>query len=302
MERYTVMMSAKIIDGKAIAAALNAETAAEVAALEARCGQRPGLAVVLVGDDPASKLYVGSKEKMCQQLNIRSIPHILPAETTEEELLKLIDQLNNDPEVNGILVQSPPPKHIDEEKIIAAIDPAKDVDGFHAENVGRMLIGRQDGFFPCTPYGVQLLLERSGVETSGKHVVIIGRSNIVGKPLMALLVQKNRGADATVTCVHSRTRNLPELCRQADILIAAIGKPEFVTADMVKPGAAVVDVGINRVNADTPKGYKVVGDVDFASVSEVASQITPVPGGVGPMTIALLMHNTLKAFKQQHKC
>jgi methylenetetrahydrofolate dehydrogenase (NADP+)/methenyltetrahydrofolate cyclohydrolase len=217
------------------------------------------------------------------------------------EVLALIDELNKDPKINGILVQSPPPPQIDEEKVVAAIDPAKDVDCFHAQNVGKMLIGKRDGFFPCTPYGVMVLLERSGVDPCGKHAVIIGRSNIVGKPMMALLVQKEAGANATVTCVHSRTPNIAELTRQADILIAAIGKPEFVTADMVKDGAVVVDVGINRVDDPTAKrGYKLVGDVKYDEVAEKASKITPVPGGVGPMTIAMLMQNTIKACKMQN--
>ncbi len=292
---------ALLIDGKAVSAKINAQTREECLQLAQNNHLQVALAVVLVGDDPASQIYVNTKIKKCQELGIRSIAHRLPADTTQEELLALIAQLNNDPEVNGILVQSPPPPHIDEEAVIAAINPGKDVDCFHAVNVGKMLIGRRDGFFPCTPYGVIVLLRESGISTAGKHVVIIGRSNIVGKPLLALLIQKHPEADATVTCVHSRTKNLPELTRQADILISAIGKPNFVTADMVKPGAVVVDVGINRVpDSSSPKGYRVVGDVDFAAVAPIASAITPVPGGVGPMTIAMLMANTVKAFKIQH--
>ncbi len=294
-------MTAKIIDGKAIAAKITEEMALDVASLARTRNIQPGLAVILVGEDPASKVYVGMKDKKCAELGIFSDKRVLPENTTMEELLKIIDELNNDPKINGILVQSPPPPQIDEEKVIAAIKPEKDVDCFHAQNVGKMLIGDADGFVPCTPYGVMKLLEYSGVDPSGKHAVIIGRSNIVGKPMMALLVQKAKGANATVTCVHSRTTNLPELTKQADILVAAIGKPEFVKADMVKPGAVVIDVGINRVDApEAKRGYRLVGDVAFDEVAEVASQITPVPGGVGPMTIAMLMYNTLKACRLQN--
>ena len=294
-------MSAKIIDGKLISAQVNAETAKEVAAL-AKQNFQPGLAVVLIGENPASQVYVGMKVKKCAELGIYSEKVVLPKDATMAEVLHLIDKLNRDPKIHGILVQSPPPPQIDEEKIIEAIDPAKDVDCFHAVNVGKMLIGRRDGFFPCTPYGVMILLERSGVDPAGKHAVILGRSNIVGKPMMALLVQKGAGADATVTVVHSRTKNIAEYTRQADILIAAIGKPEFVTADMIKPGAVVIDVGINRVeDHSADKGYKLVGDVKYAEVAEKASLITPVPGGVGPMTIAILMQNTVKACKLQNR-
>ena len=289
-------MSAKIIDGKAIAAQVNAETAAEVAALIAKRNIQPGLAVVLIGENPASQVYVGMKVKKCAELGIYSEKIVLPKDAGMEEVLTLIERLNHDPKIHGILVQSPPPPQINEEKIIEAIDPAKDVDCFHAVNVGKMLAGRRDGFFPCTPYGVMALLERSGVDPAGKHAVILGRSNIVGKPMMALLAQKGRGADATVTVVHSRTKNIAEYTRQADILIAAIGKPEFVTADMVKPGVVVIDVGINRVeDPSSAKGYKLVGDVKYDEVAEKAALITPVPGGVGPMTIAMLMQNTVKA-------
>ncbi|MEI8245643.1 MAG: bifunctional methylenetetrahydrofolate dehydrogenase/methenyltetrahydrofolate cyclohydrolase FolD [Lentisphaerota bacterium] len=289
-------MSAKIIDGKAIAAQVNEETAAEVAALIAKRNIQPGLAVVLIGENPASQVYVGMKVKKCAELGIYSEKIVLAKDAAMEDVLKLIERLNHDPKIHGILVQSPPPPQINEEKIIEAIAPAKDVDCFHAVNVGKMLTGRRDGFFPCTPYGVMVLLERSGVDPAGKHAVILGRSNIVGKPMMALLVQKGRGADATVTVVHSRTKNIAEYTRQADILIAAIGKPEFVTADMVKPGVVVIDVGINRVeDPSSAKGYKLIGDVKYDEVAEKAALITPVPGGVGPMTIAMLMQNTVKA-------
>jgi methylenetetrahydrofolate dehydrogenase (NADP+) / methenyltetrahydrofolate cyclohydrolase len=295
-------MSAQIIDGKKIAAEVNEENRKEISILARDCNLQPGLAVVLVGEDPASQVYVNMKDRKCQELGIYSVKHVLDKNASMQEVLDLIDRLNKDPKINGILVQSPPPPQIDEEKVIAAIDPAKDVDCFHEQNVGKMLIGKQDGFFPCTPYGVMVLLERSGIDPCGKHAVIVGRSNIVGKPMISLLVQKADGANATVTCVHSRTKNLPELTRQADILIAAIGKPEFITADMVKEGVAVVDVGINRVeDANAKRGYRLVGDVKFDEVAEKASFITPVPGGVGPMTIAMLMQNTIKACKMQNK-
>ncbi len=295
-------MSAQIIDGKKIAAEVNEDNRKEISILARDCNLQPGLAVVLVGEDPASQVYVNMKDRKCQELGIYSAKHVLDKDASMREVLDLIDQLNKDPKINGILVQSPPPPQIDEEKVIAAIDPAKDVDCFHEQNVGKMLIGKQDGFFPCTPYGVMVLLERSGIDPCGKHAVIVGRSNIVGKPMLSLLVQKADGANATVTCVHSRTKNLPELTRQADILIAAIGKPEFVTADMVKEGVVVVDVGINRVeDANAKRGYRLAGDVKFDEVAEKASFITPVPGGVGPMTIAMLMQNTIKACKMQNK-
>jgi methylenetetrahydrofolate dehydrogenase (NADP+)/methenyltetrahydrofolate cyclohydrolase len=295
-------MPAQIIDGKKIAAEVNEENRKEISVLARDYNLQPGLAVVLIGEDPASQVYVNMKDRKCQELGIYSAKHVLDRNATMQEVLGLIDQLNNDPKINGILVQSPPPPQIDEEKVIAAIDPAKDVDCFHERNVGKMLIGKRDGFFPCTPYGVMILLERSGIDPSGKHAVIVGRSNIVGKPMMALLIQKDDGANATVTCVHSRTKNLSELTRQADILIAAIGKPEFITADMVKEGVAVVDVGINRVEDTSAKrGYRLVGDVKFDEVAKKASFITPVPGGVGPMTIAMLMQNTIKACKMQNQ-
>lgn len=294
-------MSAQIIDGKKIAAEVNEENRKEISVLARDCNLQPGLAVVLIGEDPASQVYVNMKDRKCQELGIYSAKHVLDIDVSMQEVLDLIDQLNNDPKINGILVQSPPPPQIDEEKVIAAIDPAKDVDCFHERNVGKMLIGKRDGFFPCTPYGVMILLERSGIDPAGKHAVIVGRSNIVGKPMMSLLIQKADGANATVSCVHSRTKNLAELTRQADILIAAIGKPEFVTADMVKEGVVVIDVGINRVeDANAKRGYRLVGDVKFDEVAEKASFITPVPGGVGPMTIAMLMQNTIKACKMQN--
>ena len=287
-------MTAKIIDGKAIAAQIREEAKNEVEALKDR-GVTPCLAAVLVGDVAASKVYVKNKRQACEKVGITSVLRTPAADVSEPELLKLIDELNNDPAVHGILVQLPLPKHIDETKVIEAIDPSKDVDGFHPFNVGRLVIGL-DTFRSCTPAGVQQLLLRSGIEVAGKHVVIIGRSNIVGKPMANIVVQKEKGANATVTICHSRTKNLNEICRQADILISALGKPEFVKPDMVKPGAVVIDVGINRIDdPSSDKGYKLVGDVDFEPVSKVASAITPVPGGVGPMTVAMLMVNTVKA-------
>lgn len=293
-------MTAQIIDGKMISAEVNRENAEKVAFLKSK-NITPGLAVILVGDNPASQVYVRAKVKKCEELGIKSYHHVLDKDASMDELLALIERLNKDENVHGILVQSPPPPQIDEQKVIEAIVPEKDVDCFHAVNVGKMLLGRTDGFFPCTPYGVMILLEKSGVETAGKHVVVIGRSNIVGKPMTALMLQKNPHANATVTCVHSMTRNLAELVSQADIVVAAIGKPEFVTADMIKEGAVVIDVGINRVpDANSPKGYKLVGDVKYDEVAEKASKITPVPGGVGPMTIAVLMQNTIKSCMMQN--
>ena len=285
-------MSAKLIDGKAIAAAIRQELRERIAALDKQ-GIKPGLAVVLVGEDSASQVYVGMKEKSCTELGIYSDHHHLPAETTQEELLGLVENLNADSRIHGILVQLPLPDHIDENRIIEAVSPAKDVDGFHPVNLGRLVIGL-DCFRPCTPAGVQELLVRSGVELSGKRVVIVGRSNIVGKPLANILMQKADGADATVTVAHSRTENLPELVKSADVVVAAIGRAEMITGDWIKPGAVVIDVGINRVeDPAATRGYRLVGDVHFESASEVASQITPVPGGVGPMTIVMLMKNTV---------
>lgn len=292
----------QVIDGKAIAAALCAELAEEVQRLQSSHQVTPGLAVVRVGEDPASKVYVGMKVKKCAELGIYSRMELLPEDASQDQLLALVDELNNDPKIHGILVQLPLPGQLNEDEVIAAIAPSKDVDCFHPVNVGKMLIGDEDGFFPCTPHGVQILLEKSGIETSGKHCVVIGRSNIVGKPMAALMVQKSSMANCTVTICHSRTPDIGAITRQADILVAAIGKPEFVTADMVKEGAVVVDVGINRVDTpDGPKPYKLVGDVDFGQVAPVSSAITPVPGGVGPMTIATLMNNAVKACKQINK-
>ena len=292
-------MAAKIIDGKAIARMVNEETLARVEKLKA-AGKTPGLAVVLIGDDPASQVYVNSKAKKCAELGIYSDKRVLPADASMSDVLDLIDKLNRDPKIDGILVQSPPPPQIDEEKVIAAIDPDKDVDCFHERNVGKLLIGKTDGFRPCTPYGVLVLLEKSGIDPAGRHAVVIGRSNIVGKPLAAMLMQKAKGANATVTVVHSGTPDIAKYTRDADILIAAIGKPEFVTGDMIKPGAAVIDVGINRIpNPETGKN-KLVGDVNFLEAVEVAGAITPVPGGVGPMTVATLIQNTLQACEEYH--
>ncbi|MCP4178251.1 MAG: bifunctional 5,10-methylenetetrahydrofolate dehydrogenase/5,10-methenyltetrahydrofolate cyclohydrolase [bacterium] len=294
-------MMAQNIDGKLIAQKIHEETAVEAIRIKEQYGLQPGLVVVLIGEDPASQVYVNMKEKKSKELGFYSEKIVLDKNATMDEVLTLIDKLNKDPKVHGILVQSPPPPQIDEDKVIESIDPRKDVDCFHAENVGKMLIGKTDGFYPCTPYGVMKLLEYSNVDPCGKHAVIIGRSNIVGKPMMSLLMQKAKGANATVTVCHSRTPNIPEIASQADILVAAIGKPEFVTADMVKEGAVVIDVGINRVDdASKKRGYRLVGDVAYAEVAEKASLITPVPGGVGPMTIAMLMNNALKACKMQN--
>jgi methylenetetrahydrofolate dehydrogenase (NADP+)/methenyltetrahydrofolate cyclohydrolase len=290
----------RIIDGKAIAAKIQNETRATVDALRQR-GITPGLAVVLVGEDPASQAYVRSKDRTCRELGMFSLKHELPASTSQAELVALVRGLNANPAVHGILVQSPPPAHIDERAVIEAIDPRKDVDGFHPVNVAKVALGDPDAFVPCTPLGCQRLLIESGIPTAGAHAVVLGRSMIVGKPLALLLMQKGLGGDATVTVAHSRTRDLPAVCRSADILIAAIGKPLFVTADFVKEGAVVIDVGINRIaDPGSPKGSKLVGDVDFDSVAPKCSAITPVPGGVGPMTIAMLMHNTVQACLRLH--
>lgn len=284
-----------LIDGTAVAHRVRAQAADEARRLAAR-GVVPGLTVVLVGDDPASAVYVRSKEKACREAGMNGETIRLPATTTQDELLAVVDRLNADPAVHGILVQMPLPKQIDADAIILRILPEKDVDGFHPVNVGKVLIGRKDAFAPCTPAGVQVLLREYGVETRGAEVVIIGRSNIVGKPMASLLVQQGAGADATVTVCHSRTRNLAEHVRRADIVISAVGRPHTVTAGMVKRGAVVIDVGINRVDDPSrPRGYRLVGDVDFEGVREVASLITPVPGGVGPMTIAMLLQNTVRA-------
>lgn len=287
-------MTAKLILGKEVSEEIYGELRQKIEALKAK-GVTPGLAVVLVGDDPASQVYVRKKGEMCEELGMKSLTVKMPEETTQEELLSKVAELNADPSIHGFLVQLPLPGHIDEEAVINAIDPSKDVDCFHPSNVGRMLIGDPD-FLPATPAGVQQMLVRSGVETVGKHVVVVGRSNIVGKPMAAMMVQKGPGADSTVTVVHSRTPNLAEITSTADILIVAIGKPRFVTADMVKEGAVVIDVGTNRISDPThPKGSRLVGDVDFEEVSKKASYITPVPGGVGPMTICMLMANAVRA-------
>lgn len=286
---------ANLIDGRAIAEKVYAQLRGEIAELKTR-GITPGLAVVLVGEDPASRAYVRSKDKMCRDLGLHSVKLELPATTTQEELLARVAELNADPAVHGILVQSPPPKQIDEAAIVRALDPAKDVDGFHPMNVAKLALGDESGFVPCTPLGCQRLLIESGIEISGAHVVVLGRSMIVGKPLAFLLMQKAKAANATVTVVHSRSRNLPEITRSADIVIAAIGQAHFVKSEHVREGAVVIDVGINRVDdATSPRGYRLVGDVAFDEVAEKTAAITPVPGGVGPMTIAMLMSNTVKA-------
>ncbi|MEN6383933.1 MAG: bifunctional methylenetetrahydrofolate dehydrogenase/methenyltetrahydrofolate cyclohydrolase FolD [Phycisphaerales bacterium] len=287
-------MSAKIIDGKQIAADIREELKAKVGQLKAK-GVTPGLGVILVGLDPASISYVTAKEKACHDIGMFSDDNRLPAETSEKDLLALVAKMNNDPKIHGILVQLPLPKHIDEQKILLAIDPAKDVDGFHPVNVGKMCVG-QKAFLPCTPHGVVQLLIRSGVKLDGAEVVIVGRSNIVGKPLANMLIQKSAIGNATVTVCHTRTKNIAAHTRRADIVIAAAGRPNTITADMVKPGAAVIDVGVNRIEDATKKsGFRLVGDVDFEGVSKVASLITPVPGGVGPMTITMLLFNTVES-------
>jgi methylenetetrahydrofolate dehydrogenase (NADP+) / methenyltetrahydrofolate cyclohydrolase len=287
-----------LIEGRTIAEKVYADLRGKIAALKAS-GRTPGLAVVLVGDNPASRAYVRSKDRMCRDLGLHSIKLELPAATTQAQLLACVDELNRDPEIHGILVQSPPPKEINEAAIVRALDPKKDVDGFHPVNVAKLALGDDSGFVPCTPLGCQRLLIESGIEISGAHVVILGRSMIVGKPLALLLMRKGRGGDATVTVVHSRSQRLVEITRSADILVAAIGQPEFVRAEHVREGAVVIDVGINRIeDATSERGYRLVGDVAFNEISQKVSAITPVPGGVGPMTIAMLMSNTVKACRQ----
>jgi methylenetetrahydrofolate dehydrogenase (NADP+) / methenyltetrahydrofolate cyclohydrolase len=289
---------AKLIDGRAIAEKVYVDLRREIAELKSR-GLAPGLAVVLVGDNPASRTYVRSKDKMSRELGLHSRKLELPASIKQSELLARVEELNHDPAIHGILVQSPPPKQIDEAAIVRALDPRKDVDGFHPENVAKLALGDPTGFVPCTPLGVQRLLVESKIEIAGAHVAIIGRSMIVGKPLALLLMQKSKGANATVTVVHSQSRNLDEITRSADIVIAAIGQAGFVKSQHVREGAVIVDVGINRVEDRTnERGYRLVGDVDFEQVAKKASAITPVPGGVGPMTIAMLMSNTVKACRQ----
>ena len=291
-------MTARVLDGVPIADAIRSEVAARVAELKPR-GKRPGLAVVIVGENPASMVYVRAKGKACEEAGMHSETIRLPAQTTETELLAVVDRLNTDPAIHGFLVQLPLPKHINAERVLNRVNPLKDVDGFHPVNVGKVSIGDPTGLRPATPYGVQEMLLRSGIDPKGANAVIVGRSNIVGKPMASLLIQPGRGGDATVTICHSKSRDLPGICRSADLLIVAMGKPEFVTRDMVRPGAVVIDVGINRVDdASQPKGYRLVGDVAYGPVAEVASAITPVPGGVGRMTIAMLLKNTLQAFEQ----
>ncbi len=297
-------MAAEIISGKEVAKAIRAELAEEVAELTEKHGIVPGLATVLVGENPASVSYVTAKNKACKDLGMQSFQHTLPADTSEEDLLRLVDELNDNDEVHGILVQLPLPKHIDESKVLYMIDPDKDVDGFHPVNVGRLVIG-QEVFPPCTPAGIQELIVRSGTPTEGAEVVVVGRSNIVGKPISIMMLQKKAGANATVTVCHTRTRDMAAHTSRADILIVAAGKPKAVTAEMVKPGAVVIDVGVNRVGEKPSKKDPnrmvalLEGDVDFDAVKEVAGKITPVPGGVGPMTITMLMKNTVRAAKRR---
>jgi methylenetetrahydrofolate dehydrogenase (NADP+) / methenyltetrahydrofolate cyclohydrolase len=291
-------LPASLIDGTAIGGAMRAELKTEIRALATR-GVQPGLAAVLVGNNVASATYVRMKGKACEEAGLHHETIRLPQETSEAELLALIDRLNADPKIHGILIQLPLPKQIDSQRVLRRVAPAKDVDGFHPENVGKVSIGDPTGFRPATPYGVQQLLLRSGVDTTGRHAVIMGRSNIVGRPMAALLLQDGPGGNATVTVCHSRTRDIKAFTRLADILIVAMGKPEFVTGDMIKPGAVVVDVGTNRVDDPTSKqGYRLVGDVNFAEARLVAGAITPVPGGVGPMTITMLLYNTVQAARQ----
>ena len=288
-----------LIDGRAIAKEVHAETEARVAALKAD-GVEPSLVFIRVGEDPASRVYVGMKERTSAKLGIRSETTVLPEDTPESELLELLGKLNADNSVHGVLVQAPLPRYIDETRVFSAVSPGKDIDGFHPLNVGKLMLGEGGGFVPCTPGGVHELLIRSGVSIEAAEVVILGRGNIVGKPMAAILCQKDAHANATVTLCHSRSRNVADHCRKADIIVAAMGLVEFVKAEMVKPGATVIDVGVNRVDdPSTEKGYRLVGDVDFAAVQPIAGKITPNPGGVGPMTIAMLMRNTVRAAEQQ---
>jgi methylenetetrahydrofolate dehydrogenase (NADP+)/methenyltetrahydrofolate cyclohydrolase len=290
-------MTARIIDGAKVAADMRAELKEHVAELKKK-GIVPGLGVILVGQDPASKSYVTAKERACAEIGIYSDDNRLPAQTSQNDLITLIKKMNADPKINGILVQLPLPKHLNEAQVLMTISPDKDVDGFHPTNVGRMVVGEK-AFLPCTPHGVIQLLIRSGVTIDGSHVVIVGRSNIVGKPLANMLIQKSPTGNATVTICHTRTKNLAGFTKQADIVIAAAGRPNTITADMIKPGAVVIDVGVNRVDDETKKsGYRLVGDVDFENVKEKAGLITPVPGGVGPMTITMLLYNTVESAKR----
>ena len=293
------MLTGNLIDGRAIAQEVHAETESRVATLKL-AGVEPGLVFIRVGEDPASKVYVGMKERTAARLGIRSDTTVLPENTPETGLLELLGKLNADASVHGVLVQAPLPVHIDETNVFSAVSPAKDVDGFHPLNAGKLMLGEGGGFVPCTPGGVHELLIRSGVTIEGAEVVILGRGNIVGKPMAAILCQKAKYANATVTLCHSRTHDVAEHCRRADIIVAAMGVAEFVKADMVKPGATVIDVGVNKVDDPAAeKGYRLVGDVDFAAVQPIAGKITPNPGGVGPMTIAMLMRNTIRAAEQQ---
>lgn len=290
-------MTAKNIDGKEIAQQIRGELAVEIRQLKEK-GIVPGLGVILVGDDPASRSYVTAKEKACHEIGIFSDDNRLPADTSQAELLALIRRMNADPRINGILVQLPLPKHLNESEVLLAIDPGKDVDGFHPTNVGRMVVGEK-AFLPCTPHGVLQMLVRSGVETEGAHAVIVGRSNIVGKPLANMLMAKGKMGNATVTVCHTKTRDIAHYTRQADIVIAAAGRPNTVTADMIREGAVVIDVGVNRIEDATRKaGFRLVGDADFEGCRAKASLITPVPGGVGPMTITMLLYNTVESAKR----
>jgi methylenetetrahydrofolate dehydrogenase (NADP+)/methenyltetrahydrofolate cyclohydrolase len=292
----TAGMTARIIDGKQIAQDIREELRKEVAELKKK-GIVPGLGVILIGEDPASKSYVTAKEKACEEIGLHSDDNRLPATTSQKDLMALVHKMNADPKINGILVQLPLPKHLNEAEVLLAIDPKKDVDGFHPVNVGKMVVGEK-AFLPCTPHGVVQLLVRSGVKLDGAHVVVVGRSNIVGKPVANMLLQKKENANATVTICHTRTKDIGHFTRQADVIIAAAGRPKTITADMVREGAVVIDVGVNRVEDKTKKaGYRLVGDVDFDAVKEKASLITPVPGGVGPMTITMLLFNTVESAK-----
>jgi methylenetetrahydrofolate dehydrogenase (NADP+)/methenyltetrahydrofolate cyclohydrolase len=290
-------MTATVIDGKQVAARMRAELKEQVAELKGH-GVVPGLGVILVGDDPASKSYVTAKERACGEIGIYSDDNRLGASTSQEQLMAIVDRMNNEAKIHGVLVQLPLPRQINEAEVLLSIDPAKDVDGFHPVSVGKMVVG-ESGFLPCTPHGIVQLLVRSGVKIEGSHVVIVGRSNIVGKPLANMLIQKNATGNATVTVCHTRTRDLAYHTRQADILIAAAGRPNTITADMVKDGVVVIDVGVNRIeDASKKRGYRLAGDVDFDAVKEKASFITPVPGGVGPMTITMLLYNTVESARR----
>ncbi len=291
----------QLIEGKVVSASVLDQVKKDVEIIKEKHGITPGLEVVIAGDDPASQVYVRNKVLKATEMGMHSAKHELSNETTQEEILGLVDKLNNDPKVHGILVQSPPPPQIDERSVIDSINPQKDVDCFHPYNVGKLLIGDEDGFLPCTPNGVMAMLEHYDIETSGKHAVVLGRSNIVGKPMMVLMSRKGKYANSTVTMCHSRTQNLEEMCASADIIVAAIGVPQFVKENMVKEGAVVIDVGINRIeDASKKSGFRLVGDVDFDNVAEKCSYITPVPGGVGPMTIAMLLKNAVTACCLQH--